>query len=132
MADRSSEASQQYTLTVGGRTFSGWMEVTVPDQDVPTSSYVPGGSKKAIVTVGLARETGQYVLSKKYDHGEFTSLERLRGQEGSLAGAKIDLDGRIVNAYEPRSGVLKGCSRSGMDSASAESLMMMVRFEADG
>lgn len=132
MADRSSEASQQYTLTVGGQTFSGWMEVTVPDQDIVTGEYVPGGAKGAVVTVGLARASGQYVLSKKYNHQEFASLDRLRGAEGSLAGAKVDLDGRIVNSYEPRGGVVKGITRSGMKSDSGDSLMMMVRFQADG
>lgn len=132
MADRSSQASQQYTLTIGGRTFSGWMEVSVPDQDIVTGSYVPGGGKSEIVTVGLAKASGQYVLTKKYDHAEYSALSRLAGAEGSLAGAKVDLDGRIVNSYEPRTGVLKGVSRSGMDSKSGDSLMMMARFQADG
>lgn len=132
MADRSSQASQQYTLTIDGQTFGGWMEVTVPDQDIPTGTHVPGGARGEVVSVGLARASGQFVLTKKYHHAEYGALERLKGHEGSVAGAKIDLDGRIINSYKPETGVLKGVSRSGMKSDSADPLMMVCRFQADG
>ena len=132
MADRSSRAAQQYTVTVDGYSVSGWSEVTEPDQDVVTGSYTPGGSRGAVVTVGLARQTGTLTLVKQYNHAEFTGLDRRRGREGSVSGAKVDTDGRIVNSYEPRSGVLKGITRGGMDAQSGDALMMTARFEVDG
>lgn len=132
MADRSSEASQKYTLTVDGYRVSGWSEVTVPDQDVVTGTHAPGGAKGEVVTVGNVRQSGQYVLTKQYNHGEFTGLERKRGKEGTVTGAKVDTDGRIVNSYEPRSGVFVGVTRGGMNSASGDPLLMVARFQADG
>lgn len=132
MPDRSSEASQQYTLTVDGFVVGGWSEVTVPDQDVVTGQYTPGGGRASVVTVGQVRQTGAYVLTKQYDHAAFSALEARVGREGTVTGAKVDTDGRIVNSYRPATGVLAGVSRGGMNSSSGEALLMMVRFQADG
>lgn len=135
MPDRSSVAHQQATLTVGGRTYSGWQTVEIPDRDLPTGSYIPGGRRGAVATVGVARPTGVFTLAKKYDAGEYASLGRAIDSldvDGTVVVSDIDVDGRIVGASEPATGVLVGRSRSGIDRASGEPKMMTARFNADG
>jgi hypothetical protein len=130
--DRTSVASQRVTLTVGGRSYSGFLEAAVGDHDLITGRYTPAGSKGDVVTFNPVRQGSMHTLTKKASQTEYEELKALSNPVGSMVRVTVDADGRPVGQSDRYTGVVKGVTKSGLSTSSADPLNMVVRFEADG
>lgn len=132
MPNRQTVEAQRFTLRVGGISVTGFSQVDIADHDRRTGRHTPSGAKGDIVSVSNAVEGGLHTLTKLFDADQYEALRAVSNPVGSLTGYVVDNDGRRVGSGDRYTGVLKGVSKAGLDTTSAEALTMTIRFDADG
>jgi hypothetical protein len=131
--DRLSTSHQRWTLSIGGRTISGFHMADRPENDVETSRFTPAGGRGDVAVSGFAVEGGTFTLTHTYDARLYKFLQRQKSREGRLTGRFVDADGRtIAESGETFIGIVKGVTPSNYDAKSADKAVLVVRFEADG
>lgn len=132
MPDAPSRSHQTWTVTCGGKSFSGWSEVEVADHDVPTGRYTPGASKGDKVYAGRAAQGGQHTYTHEFDPTIWRHFNARKGRRVDMAGTTLDEDDRALDSLGSYTGRVKGITASGKDASSGDPTLLTLRVEANG